>query len=244
MSSSLSPDASATGLTDIVPDPLRYGSADADPCEAIGILRSFIPSGARVLDVGCGTAGSTLAMTVRKTDKVVCLEPDPLRAQAARDRGFEVHCAALDDEALAYGLFDAIIFGDVLEHLPNPARAVALARDCLAPEGALLISVPNVAHWTIRAKLVLGRFDYENSGLMDATHLRWFTRKTLLALLGRQGLVVTDYRVSAGTWIPAYKRKLLRMLPVGTRSNIVRGLARNFPTLFGAQHVVRAVAAH
>jgi len=239
---SLVPDASAFGLTGVAPDPLRYGSGDADPNESVGILRSFIPDGARILDVGCGTGGSTRTMTAGKTDQVVCVEPDPMRAAAARDRGFEVYCDVFDEQfASKHGKFDAIVFGDILEHLSDPAKAVALAHDCLSPDGAILVSVPNVAHWTIRVKLLFGRFDYTTWGLMDATHLRWFTRRTLTSMLERQGFRITDFRVSSGTWMTVYRTPPFRVLPDKAKAGLIGSLASSIPTLFGAQHVVRAV---
>lgn len=245
---SFTSDGSAAGFIGVRPDALRYGETSVepnesvDPTEAVGILRSFIPAGARVLDVGCGAGGVTRAMTNGRTDQVVCVEPDQARAAAARDRGLEVHCGVFNAAFVSsHGPFDAIVFGDVLEHMADPAEALALALDRLTPSGAVLISVPNVAHWTIRLKLLFGRFDYAETGLMDATHLRWFTRKTLIGMLERQGFAITDMTVSAGRWLHAYRRLPWRLLSTPVRNRFINALVRSFPTLFGCQHVVRAV---
>src|SRR5205823_7166679 len=94
------------------------------------------------------------------------------------------------------GGFDAIVCADVLEHLRDPAAALAAVRHALAPDGEVVISIPNVAHLWVRLSLLAGRFDYAERGILDRTHLRFFTRRTLLALLARAGLAVDELRVT------------------------------------------------
>jgi 2-polyprenyl-3-methyl-5-hydroxy-6-metoxy-1,4-benzoquinol methylase len=94
--------------------------------------------------------------------------------------------------------FDLLILGDVLEHLVDPGASLARLVPLLKPGGQVLASVPNIAHWQVVAGLILGRFDYTDQGVMDRTHLRWFTPKSLRALLESAGLE-TD-RVQALGW--------------------------------------------
>jgi SAM-dependent methyltransferase len=92
------------------------------------------------------------------------------------------------------GPFDVVLAGDVLEHLVDPRRVLADARSLLAPGGYVVASVPNVAHVDVRMALLCGRFAYRETGLLDATHLRFFTHDTLLELFERAGLAVARVR--------------------------------------------------
>jgi 2-polyprenyl-3-methyl-5-hydroxy-6-metoxy-1,4-benzoquinol methylase len=136
------------------------------------------------------------------------------------------------------GTFDAIVFGDVLEHLADPACVLTLARRCLSPGGVIIVSVPNIAHWTVRLRLLFGRFEYRDGGIMDATHLRWFTRKTLLAMLAHAGLEATEVGASVGLWMSEYHMKPLTLLPLRARRVLLLLLLRAFPGLMACQYVV------
>jgi SAM-dependent methyltransferase len=134
------------------------------------------------------------------------------------------------------------VAGDVLEHLEEPGRALGLLRRFLKPDGVLLVSLPNVANVTVRLSLLLGRFDYAPRGILDATHLRFFTRRTGRALLESHGFrvaSVTATAMPAELAVPALGTPLL--------APVVRGgvlfLARLRPTLFGYQFVYEAAPA-
>jgi SAM-dependent methyltransferase len=94
------------------------------------------------------------------------------------------------------GPFDAIVYGDVLEHLSDPRAALVALDRTLAPGGIVIVSVPNVAHLWVRLSLLAGRFDYADRGILDRTHLRFFTRRTLVAFLHSAGLTVAELRVT------------------------------------------------
>jgi methionine biosynthesis protein MetW len=222
-------------------EPLRYGKLDCDPIEASGLIRAMMPSNVRVLDVGCGVGALTEAVNADKNNTVLCIEPDPVRAEAARDRGLSVYVGLLDDDFIrTQGKFDVIVFADVLEHLTDPAAMLQKAVSCLAADGMIISSVPNVAHWTVRMRLLIGRFDYDKWGIMDATHLRWFTTRSMLALYDNQGLAVVDLRHSAGTMLDIYGRAPFRLAPRGLLRTVVATLTRWLPNLFGCQHVIKA----
>lgn len=238
------PDASAVGILGRKPDPLRYGGGDAsDRTDVPGIIRALTPEHVRVLDVGCGTGGQTCAINHGKNNDVVAVEPDPLRAAAALSLGLNVYQGVFNQQFVAScGTFDVIVFADVLEHLADPAQMLALARACLRSGGSVIISVPNVAHWTVRLRLLLGRFDYADGGIMDATHLRWFTRKGLLALVHNAGFQVTLVGCSAGLWMSEYHSRPLNLVPQRIRSRAVLLLLRAFPGLMACQYVVQVQA--
>ncbi len=147
--------------------------------------------GHRVLEVGC-SVGHVTEHLVAAGNTVVGVEIDVEAAEAARDFADRVHVIDLDTTLLTeveHDEFDVMIFGDVLEHLRHPGRTLGDACSLLAPGGRVIISVPNVAHVDVRLMLLEGRWDYQQTGLMDDTHLRWFTRASLRELLRDAGLV-------------------------------------------------------
>lgn len=131
--------------------------------------------------------------------------------------------------------YDTVILADVIEHVSDPARLLDSAKAVLNSDGELLISTPNFAHWYPRLRVVTGMFDYDRRGILDATHLRFFTRRTLLRLLRSRNLEVVEL---------SYTGLPFDVLSEGRRSRwirtIDRALVRARPTLFGYQFVVRA----
>jgi O-antigen biosynthesis protein len=148
-----------------------------------------------VLELGCATGHVTRAMADRGC-KVVGVELDPAAAAVAEawaermvvgdiDRG-EVW-ERIDDES-----FDVVLCGDVLEHLRDPLGALRSAVRKLKPDGYVVTSLPNVAHGDVRLLLLGGSFRYSEVGLLDRTHLRFFTLETIRELLRAAGLLVVD----------------------------------------------------
>ena len=240
-STSHSPDINAAGLTGTAPDALRYDGHDDDPAEVAGMLRAIMPASAKVLDIGCGTGSVTLIANRGKNNRVLAIEPDPERAAVAASRDIDVRCGLVDDAFLrANGPFDVIMLSDVLEHLAAPTDMLATIRAALSPDGAALISVPNVAHWSVRLNLLFGRFDYADVGIMDATHLRWFTARTIRELFERNGFRLEAFGMTAGATLPVYARAPFRWVPARLRAGSIRLLTRLLPNLFGCQFVLRA----
>ena len=85
---------------------------------------------------------------------------------------------------------DCWIFGDTLEHLKDPWSVLRLVRDNISPKGSIIVCIPNAQHWSIQVKLSIGDFRYEASGLLDKTHLRWFTRQTLIEMFDHSGFQI------------------------------------------------------
>lgn len=170
------------------PDPgTTYGAA-ANPD-----LLARIPLDARlILDVGCGAGGLGAAFRRRNpATRLIGIEPDPALAAHAARHYDEVHGTDIETTAppVAQGSLDAMIFGDVLEHLRDPWAVLRRDAVLLAPEGVLLVCVPNIEHWSFVARLLSGQWRYEEMGLFDRTHLRWFTRDAMKAALEQAGLV-------------------------------------------------------
>jgi GT2 family glycosyltransferase/tetratricopeptide (TPR) repeat protein/SAM-dependent methyltransferase len=153
-------------------------------------LLALIPPVARdVVDVGCGAGRLGEALKARQPVHVVGVEQDPRAAAAARGRLDLV--VEGDAEAVAWpfpgGTFDAVVCGDVLEHLRNPLTFLRKARTWLRPGGLLLASLPNVRHHSVVRGLLDGNWTYEPAGLLDHTHLRFFTRREVEKLFHRAG---------------------------------------------------------
>lgn len=145
----------------------------------------------RVLEVGC-SVGHVTEHLVAAGNTVVGVEIDREAAAAAERFAERVHVLDLDVTPVSQverERFDVIILGDVLEHLRDPDAALADVLTLLAPGGRVIVSVPNVAHIDVRLMLLEGRWDYQGTGLLDATHLRWFTKTSLRAMLANAGLV-------------------------------------------------------
>ncbi|MBU3612666.1 class I SAM-dependent methyltransferase [Polynucleobacter sp. MG-27-Goln-C1] len=87
---------------------------------------------------------------------------------------------------------DCWIFGDALEHLQNPWLILSQIYTVLPFGGSVVACIPNAQHWTLQARLSIGDFRYENDGLMDKTHLRWFTRQTIIEMFNQAGFVIED----------------------------------------------------
>ncbi len=151
-------------------------------------LRSRVPAGAKlVLDVGCGRGALGGALKEERPGaRVHGIEYVAEAAAVAATRLDDVIVADLDVlEALPdhWEPFDAAICGDVLEHLRDPAHALRLLRDALAPDGVIVASIPNIKHWTVLYPLLVkDRFTYEDAGLLDRTHVHFFTLEEIDAM--------------------------------------------------------------
>ncbi|HEX5927553.1 MAG TPA: class I SAM-dependent methyltransferase [Baekduia sp.] len=176
------------------------------------LVLAEVPDGARVLDVGCAT-GYLAAELARRGCTVDGIEFDPVAAQQARAHCREVVVGDLEAPSTHAGVQrmltgarpDVIICADVLEHLHDPWTVLAWLGTLLAPGGRAVISVPNIAHWTARRALLRGRFDYTDHGLLDRTHLRFFTRASAAELARRAGFAVRAERL-AGAPLPLESR--------------------------------------
>jgi SAM-dependent methyltransferase len=137
----------------------------------------------RILDVG--TASGYLGKIWRGRGHYVAgIEFDAATAARAREYYDTFQVADVETFAFPYrGEFDYIVFADVLEHLREPAAVLRRCIPALKDSGKIIISVPNIANWVIRLSLLLGRFDYMEKGILDRTHLRFFTLQSLRQLM-------------------------------------------------------------
>jgi SAM-dependent methyltransferase len=166
--------------------------SDPHSSHAVILERLGDGRGRRALDVGAAD-GFLAELLTRQGWQVTALERDPAQAAKARGRCHEVIVADLDEATPRLeGAFDAIVYGDVLEHLSDPLPVLVGLNRYLAAGGRVLVSVPNVAHLWVRLSLLLGRWDYADRGILDRTHVRFFTRRSFTRFLGDAGLATEE----------------------------------------------------
>jgi 2-polyprenyl-3-methyl-5-hydroxy-6-metoxy-1,4-benzoquinol methylase len=162
-------------------------------------VRQMTGSSCEVLDVGCGE-GFLAAELTKDANRVTGIDALP---EAGRDSALEQYFSTdLDDgiapviEQLSGKRFDRVLLLDVLEHLKRPERLLSQCHEVLKPNGALVVSVPNVANITVRLMLLLGQFNYTERGILDNTHLRFFTRKTTRRFLEANGYRILEEKIT------------------------------------------------
>lgn len=199
----------------------------------------LVGSHKRVLDVGCASGYFARALAEHGCT-VSGVDADADAAEQARPALAELVVGDLEQldlvAELGKGRFDVVVFGDVLEHLRDPLPVLRQARTLLAPGGYVVISIPNVAHGAVRLQLLQGRFDYRPTGLLDSTHIRFFTRDNLEALLHDAGFAATDFlRTTAGLF-----ETELGLTPDQVPAELVEQVLQD-PDATTYQFVVRAV---
>lgn len=164
-------------------------------------LLEWIGEGKRVLEVGCSTGYISRLLAERRCE-VIGVEVDPAAAEKALAHCREVLVLDMNSPQWVGGIggrmFDAVLFADVLEHLVDPWRTLREVSGLLDREGTVVISLPNVVHFLTRAKIALGQFDYTPTGILDHTHLRFFTIKTARALIESSGYRITRFHPAIG----------------------------------------------
>ena len=168
----------------------------------------------RMLDIGCGR-GDTAAWIreTRGSVQTMGIEIDPEAAGTATEKLDFVFCGNFETMELPeeFCNFDLILCLDVLEHLVDPWRAIHRIQKMLAPGGILITSIPNVRYFRVLISLIFrGRWDYEQSGILDRTHLRFFTRANAMELVAGAGLDVIG--ISATGLEPGRKTRYLNAI--------------------------------
>lgn len=162
--------------------------------------------GTRILDVGCGTGRLGKELKDRIPCFITGIECDPDAAQKAGlvyDRVELSDLEGIIQKGIDFksGLkYRYVIFGDVLEHVSNPQALLERFRDILEDDGFIIASIPNVANWMIRLRLLFGNFDY-SGGILDQGHVRFFTYKTARKLLENSGYKIIGVINNNQTWL-------------------------------------------
>lgn len=220
-------------------DRLQLYAPRFDPSHSNSPITKFaelIPRGSHVLEVGCASGVLSSYLTQHLDCSVVGVEINPQAAKLAEQSHSQVIIGDIEKDTLekAGGPFDVITFGDVLEHLVCPGDVLSRCRSCLTEEGFVLVSIPNIAHYSVRLSLLQGRFDYQEYGLLDRTHLHFFTIRT-----ARQMLVDTGYAISYFDIV--YNVRGMRLIsPGGTLEKLLK---KHLTSFIGYQFIFKAIKA-
>lgn len=146
-----------------------------------------------VLEIGCGTGSTAIsAYNSGCLGRYLGIELNHAPAEIARLRGLDVITANIEQFDLSsyHQSFDVLWASEVLEHLTDPWTVIAKLVKCIRPGGQIVVSTPNVAHRSVILGLIRNKFDYTDSGVMDRSHLRWFTPKSLADLVQDAGTII------------------------------------------------------
>lgn len=156
-------------------------------------IQELVPQEAKkILDVGCASGMLGKALKERQDCHVTGIEYVPQVAEEARSNLDLVFCGQVEDvmSQLPREHYDCIILADVLEHLREPWDVLQELMKYLAPDGVFVISLPNVRHWSVLKNLLEGNWRYLEAGVLDKTHLRFFTRSSIHEMLKNIGLEI------------------------------------------------------
>jgi 2-polyprenyl-3-methyl-5-hydroxy-6-metoxy-1,4-benzoquinol methylase len=161
------------------------------------LLRLIPAASASLIEIGCSSGA--LAREFKKLhaqSNYLGIDIDERNVELARRHCDETR--ALNIEQVGDTFYDAQrardcwIFGDTLEHLQDPWKVLRSIRRVIPAEGSVVACIPNAQHWSLQVRMSVGDFRYEDSGLLDRTHLRWFTRQTILEMFANTGFQVVE----------------------------------------------------
>lgn len=161
------------------------------------LITEFVGPDKRVLDVGCA-AGDLAGVLGERGCSVTGIEIDPEAGRQAEESCEKVIVGDVENpdaiEQLDDESFDVIVFGDVLEHLKDPLQTLRRLKPLLSPEGYVVASIPNISHGSVRLALMQGNFQYRQLGLLDDSHLRFYTRESIEELFTNADLLITGLK--------------------------------------------------
>jgi 2-polyprenyl-3-methyl-5-hydroxy-6-metoxy-1,4-benzoquinol methylase len=166
-------------------------------------MLAFVPSNINsALDIGCGAGNFGQLLKSKLDANVWGIEPDQQSAAIAESKLDKVINSVFDEDSLKKidQKFDVIFFNDVLEHVPDPEWTLRNCKNLLNPDGVIVASLPNMRFYTVLNEVIFEQdFKYQDSGIMDKTHLKFFTKKSMVRLFTETG-----YHVNSITGINEY----------------------------------------
>ena len=204
----------------------------------IDLIRRNVPRGGTLLDLGA--AGGELGAALRdRFDRTIGFEYDKGRIGQLRHHFDSVVITDLETVAALPRNVRVVVLADIVEHLRNSTTLLSCVKQSLAPDGRLFISVPNIANITVRLGLLFGVFEYRDRGILDFTHVRFFTMRTIKREIERAGFRIIAVRGSSvpirlivGRWMPEF------LLRIGER--MLTWITRVWRSLFAYQIIIVA----
>jgi SAM-dependent methyltransferase len=186
-----------------------------------------------ILDIGCGAGdnGEILKEMGYVVDGITISDEEKHAAQKIMRNVF-VHNVEQGLPSAITGKYDVIILSHVLEHICYPQKLLKDIQQILNPGGFLIIALPNLMHFRSRWELMRGNFEYQEYGIWDFTHFRWYTYRSGKKLLEQSGYTVEHSDVSGE--LP-FEYRLKKIIPQGARKGMYRLLKKISPGLFGFQ---------
>ena len=207
------------------------------------LIEMIKPGSARILDIGCGSGGNASLIKDRcVSSEIVGVTYSAKEAELARSHMTRAWVFDLEGDIpteLLDQRFDVLICSHILEHLRDPALILARLIKMLRVGGQVLIAVPNILSWRMRVQFLFGNFEYQSGGVLDDTHLRFFTYNTSDRLLSESPELQLEYKQVRGS-MPLW---LLRryFLPGKLSHYIDRYGCRKWPNLLGDQILISAI---
>lgn len=176
---------------------------DPNPYNTHALLLQEVPAKSKVLEIG--TASGYMGEYLMKEKQCIVWGVEPVQTyyDDAVKYGYErIFNKTIEESLLEPEVknqkFDVLFMGDVLEHMMHPDEVLRALKQTLKPGGVAVISLPNIAHYTTRYKLLTGHWDMQDGGILDRTHLRFFTLKTMKELIEQSGFEIKKIRPSSG----------------------------------------------
>jgi 2-polyprenyl-3-methyl-5-hydroxy-6-metoxy-1,4-benzoquinol methylase len=153
---------------------------------------TFLTQPGTVLDIGCGVGDNAKFLSERgyQVDGITISKHELEAASHFLNKGFLFNLEYGLPEEIKNQRYDYVICSHVLEHICYPTRLLADVKGCLKENGVMVVALPNLFHYSSRWKLACGEFDYQNAGLWDNTHFKWYTYRTGRSLLENNGFKV------------------------------------------------------
>lgn len=205
----------------------------------VDVLNKVQRKGSVILDVGCG--GGSLAARLKQLGHVV----DGITLSEAEKQAASYHCRGVYIHDLETGLppeafhekYDYVVCSHVLEHIVYPKPLLEQIRKVLKPDGELIVALPNLMHYKSRFKLLAGNFNYEDAGIWDYTHVKWYTFESARKLMEHHGFEITFAGVTGELPLNSLWSKIL---PKQARKGLYKMLTAISKGLFGYQILITA----
>ncbi len=176
-----------------------------------------VPFGSSVLEIGCATGFMGEYLIKKKNCRITGVEMRQDEAKIAGKRLNKVIIGDIEDNETFYNIkekFDVVLATSLIEHLRYPEVFLKRIRKILVPNGLIIMTTPNIAHWSVRLSLLRGKFEYSKYGILDETHLHFYTLKTFNSLFLKNGFISKKKMIdSVGGGYPRISRFLSKFFP-------------------------------